>query len=86
MGESRASLVESIPVGMEDLRCTSGVQFTEDALVRLTEAAQSSIDLTALYWALPPPEAASTPITHRWFRMLRAVFDRDWASSCAWRL
>jgi phospholipase D3/4 len=54
MSEPRASLVESIPIGMEDLRCTSGVQFTEDALVRLTEAAQSTIDLTAMYWALLP--------------------------------
>src|SRR5262252_6771227 len=39
---------------MEDLRCTSGVQFTEDALARLTGAAQSTIDLTAMYWALLP--------------------------------
>jgi phospholipase D3/4 len=54
MSEPRASLVETIPVGMEDLRSTSGVQFTEDALVRLTNAAQSSIDLTAMYWALLP--------------------------------
>jgi phospholipase D3/4 len=54
VGEPRASLVESIPIGMEDLRCTSGVQFTEDALVRLTGVAQSTIDLTAMYWALLP--------------------------------
>jgi phospholipase D3/4 len=54
MSDPRASLVESIPVGMEDLRNTSGVQFTENALVRLTEAARSTIDLTAMYWALVP--------------------------------
>jgi phosphatidylserine/phosphatidylglycerophosphate/cardiolipin synthase-like enzyme len=54
MCESRASLVESIPIGMEDLRRTSGVQFTEDALVRLTETTQSTLDLTAMYWALLP--------------------------------
>src|SRR5215471_10022408 len=54
MSEPRASLVESIPTGMEDLRGTPGVQFTEDALVRLTNAAQSTIDLTAMYWALLP--------------------------------
>jgi phospholipase D3/4 len=54
MSEPRASLVESIPMGMEDLRSTSGVQFTEDTLVRLTDATQSTIDLTAMYWALLP--------------------------------
>jgi hypothetical protein len=54
MSEPRASFVESIPVGMEDLRCISGVQFTEDALARLTGTAQSTIDLTAMYWALLP--------------------------------
>jgi phospholipase D3/4 len=50
----RASLVESIPVGLESLRGTPGVQYTEDVLVRLTQAAQSTIDLTAMYWALLP--------------------------------
>ena len=50
----RASLVESIPVGLESLRGTLGVQYTEDVLVRLTQAAQSTIDLTAMYWALLP--------------------------------
>ena len=50
----RASLVESIPVGLEDLRGTAGVQYTEDVLTRLTRAAQSTIDLTAMYWALLP--------------------------------
>jgi phospholipase D3/4 len=50
----RASLVESIPVGLESLRGTPGVQYTEDVLVRLTRAAQSTIYLTAMYWALLP--------------------------------
>jgi hypothetical protein len=54
MSEPRASLVESVPMGMEDLRGTSGVQFTEDTLVRLTNTAQSTIDLTAMYWARTP--------------------------------
>ena len=36
MSEPRAYLVESIPVGLEDLRGTPGVQYTEDVLVRLT--------------------------------------------------
>ena len=50
----QASLVESIPVGLESLRGTPRVQYTEDVLVRLTQAAQSTIDLTAMYWALLP--------------------------------
>src|SRR5271166_1523009 len=52
-----AYLVESIPVGLEDLRGTPGVRYTEDVLVRLTGAAQSTIDLTAMYWALLPDPA-----------------------------
>jgi phospholipase D3/4 len=51
---ARACLVESIPVGLEDLRGTLGVQYTENVLVRLTRAAQFTIDLTAMYWALLP--------------------------------
>jgi phospholipase D3/4 len=54
---ARAYLVESIPVGLEDLRGTPGVQYTEDVLVRLTRAAQFTIDLTAMYWALLPDRA-----------------------------
>jgi phospholipase D3/4 len=50
----RTSLVESIPLGLESLRGTPGVQYTEDVLVRLTQAAQLTIDLTAMYWALLP--------------------------------
>jgi phospholipase D3/4 len=50
----RAFLVESIPLGLESLRGTPGVQYTEDILVRLTQVAQSTIDLTAMYWALLP--------------------------------
>ena len=41
-------------MGLESLRGTPGVQYTEDVLVRLTQAAQSTIDLTAMYWALLP--------------------------------
>ena len=55
---ARAFLVESITVGLEDLRGTPGVQYTEEALVRLTRAAQSTIDLTAMYWALLPDPAS----------------------------
>jgi phospholipase D3/4 len=51
---ARAYLVESIPKGMEELRDTPGVQYTEDVLARLTSAANSTIDLTAMYWALLP--------------------------------
>jgi len=54
----RASLVESIPRGLEDLRGTPGVQYTEDVLVRLTRAANSTIDLTAMYWALVPDSSS----------------------------
>jgi phospholipase D3/4 len=52
--QPRAALVESIPVGLESLRGTPGIEYTEDVLVRLTLAAQSTIDLTAMYWALLP--------------------------------
>jgi len=47
-----AYLVESIPRGLEDLRGTPDVRYTEDVLVSLTRRAQSTIDLTAMYWAL----------------------------------
>jgi phospholipase D3/4 len=47
-----AYLVESIPQGLEDLRGTPGVRYTEDVLVDLTNKAEHSIDLTAMYWAL----------------------------------
>jgi phospholipase D3/4 len=50
----QASLVESIPLGLESLRGTPGVKYTEDVLICLTQAAQSTIDLTAMYWALLP--------------------------------
>src|SRR5271168_5114684 len=51
---ARATLVESIPKGLEDLRDTPGVQYTEDVLVRLIGQARSKIDLTAMYWNLLP--------------------------------
>jgi phospholipase D3/4 len=49
---AHAYLVESIPKGLEDLRGTLGLAYTEDVLVQLTSKAKSSIDLTAMYWAL----------------------------------
>src|SRR5260221_14765595 len=49
---AHAYLVESIPKGLEVLRGTPGVAYTEDVLVQLTSKAKSSIDLTAMYWAL----------------------------------
>src|SRR5258706_5829002 len=49
---AHAYLVESIPKGLEGLRGTPGVAYTEDVLVQLTSRAKSSIDLTAMYWAL----------------------------------
>jgi phospholipase D3/4 len=49
---AHAYLVESIPKGLEDLRGTPGVAYTEDVLVQLTSRAKSTIDLTAMYWAL----------------------------------
>lgn len=54
MNPAKAYLVESIPKGLEDLRSTPGVQYTEDVLARLVGAAQSTIDLTAMYWSLLP--------------------------------
>src|SRR5215472_19194358 len=50
---ARAYLVESIPRGLEDLRGTSGVAYTEDVLVHLTSTAKSRC-LTAMYWSLLP--------------------------------
>jgi len=52
MPPSHAYLVESIPKGLEDLRGTPGVAYTEDVLVQLTSKSKSSINLTAMYWAL----------------------------------
>ncbi|HEX8254009.1 MAG TPA: phospholipase D-like domain-containing protein [Thermoanaerobaculia bacterium] len=56
---ARATLVESIPVGLESLRTVPGVQYTEDVLVRLVGAAEKTIDLTAMYWALLPDPASA---------------------------
>jgi phospholipase D3/4 len=53
-GEASAYLVESIPKGLEDLRDTPGVRYTENVLVELTRQARSTIDLTAMYWNLLP--------------------------------
>ena len=51
---AHAYLVESIPKGLDDLRGTPGVQYTETVLAQLTKAARTSIDITAMYWALLP--------------------------------
>jgi phospholipase D3/4 len=57
--KARAYLVESIPKGLEDLRGTPGIRYTEDVLVELTRQARSKIDLTAMYWnLLPDPKSA----------------------------
>src|ERR1700722_4598762 len=71
---SGAYLVESIPVGLEGLRGTPGVQYTEDVLVRLTQAAQLTIDLTAMYWALlPDPKSVDEKgFTEEQFRQMGA--------------
>src|SRR3984957_21108315 len=53
-GEACAYLVESIPKGLEDLRDTPGVRYTENVLVELTRQARRTIDLTVMYWNLLP--------------------------------
>lgn len=50
----KAYLVESIPRGMDDLRITKGVEYTEKVLKRLTDRAEKTIDVTAMYWNLLP--------------------------------
>lgn len=60
----RASLVETIPLGMEDLHIP-GSESTADALVRLVHAAEETIDLTALYWSLRP-DVESDEDMHGW--------------------
>lgn len=50
----KAYLVESIPRGMDDLRETRGVEYTEKVLKRLTDRAEKTIDVTAMYWNLLP--------------------------------
>jgi len=54
-----AHLVESIPQGLDDLRGTAGVRYTEDVLVALVHGARETIDLTAMYWALLPDPAST---------------------------
>ena len=49
---ARAYLVESIPKGLEDLRGTPGVAIHRRRAGPADHAAKSSIDLTAMYWAL----------------------------------
>lgn len=52
MTSGHIHLVESIPQGLDDLRGSRGVLATADVLLRLTNEAQHSIDLTAMYWSL----------------------------------
>ncbi|MBU0610119.1 MAG: hypothetical protein KKI08_19695 [Armatimonadetes bacterium] len=54
---SKVYLVESIPTGLDDLKVTQGVDYSGPTLKRLTDAAQHTIDLTAMYWALNPNPA-----------------------------
>jgi phospholipase D3/4 len=80
-----AYLVESIPTGLEDLRGTPAVRYTEDVLVNLTTRAQSTIDLTAMYWALIPDPTSDDErgFTEEQFKQLgansgQALFQALW--------
>jgi len=53
MSGAKAHFAESIPYGMEIAK-TRGVESTADDLIRLTNSAQHTIALTAMYWALNP--------------------------------
>jgi phospholipase D3/4 len=54
MQAQKAYLVESIPVGMDDLRVTKGLRYTETELKRLTDRTKNTLDLTVMYWNLLP--------------------------------
>jgi phospholipase D3/4 len=47
-------LVESIPNDLSDLADAAPSESTTDLLVRLIDAAKTTIDLTAMYWSLQP--------------------------------
>ncbi|MGA2451526.1 MAG: phospholipase D-like domain-containing protein [Polyangiaceae bacterium] len=47
-----AVLVESIPIGLEDLPSVSGGDTTVGLLLERVESARETIDLTAMYWTL----------------------------------
>lgn len=49
---SLAYLVESIPADIVDLRPPEGVRHSRHVFVELVDAAESTIDLTAMYWNL----------------------------------
>jgi phospholipase D3/4 len=51
---ARAYLVESIPMGLEDLTGVREVHTTGEVLTRLARAARKTIDVTAMYWNLKP--------------------------------
>lgn len=75
-GVPKAYLVESIPSGLDDLRGTPGVRYTEDVLVELTGHAKLTIDLTAMYWALIPDSTSAdeSGFTEKQFEQLGANF------------
>ena len=52
MKKTRVYLVESVPWGMDDLRITKGVAYTEDVLIKLVVSAHRTIDIAAMYWSL----------------------------------
>ena len=54
-------------VGMEDLRSTSGVQFTEDVLVRFTNAAPGK-------YSYASPGSAFPKKRHRWRGAVKAAY------------
>jgi phospholipase D3/4 len=54
---AKAYLVESIPMGLEDLLEKGDVYTTGEVLTRLTRGAQKTIDITAMYWNLKPNPA-----------------------------
>jgi phosphatidylserine/phosphatidylglycerophosphate/cardiolipin synthase-like enzyme len=49
---ARARLVESIPLDLQDLGGSHRKAQTGEALLRLTNGAEQTIDLTAMYWTL----------------------------------
>jgi hypothetical protein len=77
-GPAPAYLVESIPKGLDDLRGTPGVRYTEEVLVSLVAATRSSIDLTAMYWSLlPDPSGDEKGFTAEQLSAMGADHGRD---------
>jgi phospholipase D3/4 len=83
-GPAHAYLVESIPKGLDDLRGTPGVRYTEEVLVSLVAAARSSIDLTAMYWSLlPDPSGDEQGFTAEQLSAMGADHGRDLLNALA---